>query len=64
MQILLFVIFIAMYCTVHELVRVIGREKALRFLFRPDACPGSVNAYRKIDLTTDYADNTDTGIQF
>jgi hypothetical protein len=24
-----------------------------------DACAGSVNAYRKIDLTTDDADNTD-----
>ena len=26
---------------------------------RPDACAESVNAYRKIDLTTDYTDNTD-----
>ena len=24
-----------MYCTVHELVRVIGREKALRIFFGP-----------------------------
>jgi hypothetical protein len=31
-QILLFVL-IAMYCTVHELVRVIGREKAMRIFF-------------------------------
>ena len=23
-------------------------------IVRPDACAGSVNAYRKIDLTTDY----------
>jgi hypothetical protein len=27
---------------------------------RPDACAESVNAYRKIDLTTDYADNTNS----
>src|SRR5213082_3827716 len=33
-QIILFVL-IAMYCTVHELVRVIGREKALRIFFGP-----------------------------
>ena len=33
-QILLFVL-IAMYCTVHELVRVIGREKAMRIFFGP-----------------------------
>ena len=26
---------------------------------RPDACAESVNAYRKIDLTTDCTDNTD-----
>ena len=31
----------------------------VRIDLRPDACAGSVNAYRKIDLTTDYADNTD-----
>jgi hypothetical protein len=31
----------------------------VRIILRPDACAGSVNAYRKIDLTTDYADNTD-----
>src|SRR5207248_7755130 len=33
-QIILFVL-IAMYCTVHELVRVIGREKVLRIFFVP-----------------------------
>ena len=27
----------------------------VRIDLRPDACAGSVNAYRKIDLTTDYA---------
>ena len=27
----------------------------VRIILRPDACAGSVNAYRKIDLTTDYA---------
>jgi hypothetical protein len=37
-QILLFVL-IAMYCTVHELVRVIGREKALRIFFGPMPAP-------------------------
>ncbi len=26
----------------------------VRIDLRPDACAGSVNAYRKIDLTTDY----------
>jgi hypothetical protein len=31
----------------------------VRIVLRPDACAESVNAYRKIDLTTDYADNTD-----
>src|SRR5436309_13369854 len=30
---IIFFILIAMYCTVHELVRVIGREKALRIFF-------------------------------
>jgi hypothetical protein len=33
-QIILFVL-IAMYCTVHELVRVIGREKVMRIFFGP-----------------------------
>ena len=33
-QIILFVL-IAMYCTIHELVRVIGREKVLRIFFGP-----------------------------
>jgi hypothetical protein len=28
-----------MYCTVHELVRVIGREKALRIFFGPMPAP-------------------------
>ena len=37
-QILLFVL-IAMYCTVHELVRVIGREKAMRIFFGPMPVP-------------------------
>jgi hypothetical protein len=31
----------------------------VRINLRTDACAGSMNAYRKIDLTTDYADNTD-----
>jgi hypothetical protein len=30
---------IAMYCTVHELVRVIGKEKALRIFFGPIPIP-------------------------
>jgi len=37
-QIILFVL-IAMYCTMHELVRVIGREKALRIFFGPMPAP-------------------------
>ena len=37
-QIILFVL-IAMYCTVHELVRAIGREKALRIFFGPMPAP-------------------------
>ena len=37
-QIILFVL-IAMYCTVHELVRVIGKEKVLRILFGPMPAP-------------------------
>ncbi len=37
-QIILFVL-IAMYCTVHELVRVIGREKGLRIFFGPMPAP-------------------------
>jgi hypothetical protein len=37
-QIILFVL-IAMYCTVHELVRAIGKEKALRIFFGPMPIP-------------------------
>src|SRR5437660_360377 len=37
-QIIIFVL-IAMYCTVHELVRVIGREKVLRIFFGPMPAP-------------------------
>ena len=37
-QIILFVL-IVMYCTVHELVRVIGREKVLRIFFGPMPVP-------------------------
>jgi len=37
-QIILFVL-IAAYCMVHELVRVIGREKALRIFFWPMPAP-------------------------
>jgi hypothetical protein len=37
-QIILFVL-IAMYCTVHELVRVIGREKFMRIFFGPMPVP-------------------------
>ena len=37
-QIILFVL-IAMYCTMHELVRVIGREKAMRIFFGPMLAP-------------------------
>src|SRR2546421_3562450 len=37
-QIILFVM-IAMYCTMHELVRVIGREKVLRIFFGPMPVP-------------------------
>jgi hypothetical protein len=37
-QIILFVL-IAMYCTMHELVRVIGKEKALRIFFGPMPAP-------------------------
>jgi hypothetical protein len=37
-QIILFVL-IAMYCTVHELVRVIGREKVMRIFFGPMPAP-------------------------
>jgi hypothetical protein len=37
-QIILLVL-IAMYCTVHELVRVIGKEKALRIFFGPIPIP-------------------------
>jgi hypothetical protein len=29
-----------MYCTMHELVRVIGREKVLRIFFGPMPLPG------------------------
>ena len=37
-QIILLVL-IVMYCTMHELVRVIGREKVLRIFFRPMPAP-------------------------
>jgi hypothetical protein len=37
-QIVLFVL-IAMYCMMHELVRVIGREKVLRIFFGPMPAP-------------------------
>jgi hypothetical protein len=37
-QIILFVL-IAMYCTMHELVRVMGREKVLRIFFGPMPTP-------------------------
>jgi hypothetical protein len=37
-QILLFVL-IAIYCTMHELVRVIGKEKVLRIFFGPLSAP-------------------------
>src|SRR5947207_14837150 len=37
-QSILFVL-IAMYCTVHELVRVIGKEKVLRIFFGPMPVP-------------------------
>jgi hypothetical protein len=37
-QIILFVL-IVMYCTMHELVRVIGKEKVLRILFGPMPIP-------------------------
>jgi hypothetical protein len=37
-QILLFVL-IAIYCTMHELVRVIGKEKVLRLFFGPMPAP-------------------------
>jgi hypothetical protein len=37
-QIILFVL-IAIYCTMHELVRVIGKEKALRIFFGPMPAP-------------------------
>jgi hypothetical protein len=37
-QIILFVL-IAMYCTMHELVRVIGKDKALRIFFGPMPAP-------------------------
>lgn len=37
-QIILFVL-ISLYCTMHELVRLIGREKALRIFFGPTPVP-------------------------
>jgi hypothetical protein len=37
-QIILFVL-IAMYCTMHELVRVMGREKVMRIFFGPMPMP-------------------------
>ena len=36
---ILFFILIALYCTVHELVRVIGREKVMRIFFGPMPAP-------------------------
>jgi chromate transport protein ChrA len=36
---IVFFILIAMYCTVHELVRVIGKEKALQIFFGPMPAP-------------------------
>ena len=35
-------------------------EKGAADILRADACPRSMNDYRKIVLTTDYADNTDS----
>ena len=37
-QIILFVL-IAMYCTMHELVRIIGKEKVMRIFFGPMPAP-------------------------
>ena len=37
-QIILFVL-IAIYCTMHELVRVIGKKKVLRIFFGPMPAP-------------------------
>src|SRR5580765_1559104 len=37
-QIILFVL-IAMYCTMHELVRVVGKEKVMRIFFGPMPAP-------------------------
>ena len=37
-QIVLFVL-IAIYCTIHELARVIGKEKILRIFFGPMPAP-------------------------
>jgi len=37
-QIILFML-VAMYCTMHELVRVIGKEKAMRIFFGPMPAP-------------------------
>ena len=37
-QIVLFIL-IAMYCTMHELVRVIGKEKVMRIFFGPMPAP-------------------------
>ena len=37
-QIILFIL-IAMYCTVHELVRVIGKAKVMRIFFGPMPAP-------------------------
>src|SRR5439155_18509057 len=55
------------YCHVLHDARTGPRDwegKGAADILRPDAGPGSMNAYRKIDLTTDYADNTDSGSQF
>jgi hypothetical protein len=37
-QIVLFVL-IAMYCMMHELVRVVGKEKVMRIFFGPMPAP-------------------------
>ena len=36
-------VLIVMYCTIHELVRVIGKEKVLRIFFAPDTYPASLS---------------------
>src|SRR5438309_3116082 len=56
-QLILFVL-IAMYCTMHELVRVIGREKAMRIFFGPMPAP-EVYQVTAEDLTGGNRDNGD-----